>query len=90
MRPEERPLWKDVTQEIMSDEEDVGDSLKVKTPGWRSEQLTTLIQKLDERHNESLRMASRQPLKKLRVDADSPMKRKPSKAVAVRHISQDD
>ena len=73
----------------MSDEEDIGESLKVKRPGWHSEELTALIEKLDERYMESLRITSRQPLKKAIVDADSPMKRKPSKAVAATHLSQD-
>lgn len=79
MLPAEVSLWSDVTQELMSDEEDNGDILKVKTPHWRCEELNQLIKSLDERSRSKVQASGRQALKKGRVEAESPMKRLPSK-----------
>ena len=79
MREEEAAHWADVTQEMMSDEEDVNEGLKVKTPHWRSDELGALIESLDQRHDRRQMDNNRQVLRKRRVAAESPMKRKPSK-----------
>ena len=41
----EKTLWKDVTQELMSDEEDGTEqfTVKIKSPSWRSEEFSNLI-----------------------------------------------
>ena len=62
MTPDESSLWKGVTQELMSGEEDMGNSLKVKSPNWRSQELTSLIRQLDARIVERNAMESRQQL----------------------------
>ena len=72
-------MWKDVTQELMSDEEDNGDALKVKSPHWRCLELNRLIEKLDQRHQRRMTEEARQVLRKKRIPTESPMKRKPSK-----------
>ena len=79
VREEEATLWADVTQEMMSDEEDIDEGLRVKTPHWRSDELGALIESLDERHNRRQVDNNRQVLRKRRVATESPMKRKPSK-----------
>lgn len=75
----EADLWKDVTQELMSDEEDNGDALKVKSPQWRCVELSNLIAELDDRHKRRMTDEAKQVLRKRRLPAESPMKRKPSK-----------
>ena len=87
---EEMALWSNVTQEVMSDEEDLGDSLKIKTPQWRSEEVTRLIRILDERTNAQKIADGKQTLKKTRVLSDSPMKRRPSKKLKTDLIRDDD
>ena len=62
MTPDESSLWKGVMQELMSGEEDMGNSLKVKSPNWRSQELTSLIRQLDARIVERNAMESRQQL----------------------------
>ena len=89
MSPDESRLWQGVTQELMSDEEDMGNSLKVKSPNWRSQELTSLIRQLDARIVERNAMESRQQLRKSRVEAASPMKRKPSKKVKAIHVDNE-
>ena len=71
-------LWQDVSQELMSDEEDEGDSLKIKSPYWRCQQLDDLIATLDKRIAAKNGEDSRQTLRKRRIVAESAMKRKPS------------
>ena len=91
--PEEMALWSDVTQELMSDEEDNGDILKVKTPHWRCGELNQLIKSLDQRSKSKMEASGRQILKKGRVVAESPMKRLPSKRLKqelIRHDNEDD
>ena len=88
MKEEESALWFDVTQEMMSDEEDVDDGLKVKTSHWRSEELGMLIERLDERHSTRQLDNNRQVLRKKRVATESPMKRKPSKKLKT-HLLKD-
>ena len=73
----------------MSDEEDMGNALKVKSPSWRSSDLTELIKQLDERIVERNAMESRQQLRKNRVDGVSPMKRKPSRKIKAIHVDND-
>ena len=46
----------------------------MKRQGWCSGKLTVLIKKLNERHNESLCMASCQPLKKQELKQTPPCK----------------
>ena len=76
---DEADLWKDVTQELMSDEGDNGDALKVKSPHWRCVELSGLIEQLDERHQRRMTAEARQVVRKRMLPAGSPMKRKPSK-----------
>ena len=76
---DEWALWQGVTQELMSDEEDQGNTLKVKSPGWRCAELDELIEELDKRSEDKASDESKQVLKKRRVVAESPMKRRPSK-----------
>ena len=66
----------------MSDEEDVGSSLKVKSPPWRSMELTSFIRELDQRICAKEEQEAKQILRKKRVLAESPMKRLPSKKVS--------
>lgn len=73
----------------MSDEEDMGSSLKVNSPMWRSTYLTALIRKLDARMAERDTMESRQQLRNSRIDAASPMKSKPSKKVNPMYVDND-
>ena len=61
--------------------------LKVKTPGWRTSELTNLVRKLDERKSEKGRSNAQTPLRKQRIAADSPMKRKPSGRVPAEFIN---
>ncbi len=63
----------------MSDEEDMGDSLKVKTPVWRGAELSALVKDLDRRIDEANAADGRQVLRKKRVVGESPMKRRPLK-----------
>lgn len=84
----EAALWSDVTQEVMSDEEDLDGGLKIKTPHWRSKELGALIEKLDERHIMRQQDNNRQVLRKRRVATASPMKRKPSKKLK-QHLLKD-
>ena len=57
-------MWKGVTQ----DEEDVedGGGFKMKTPVWRSPELSNLVKVLDERRENTLRSLGKQPLRKVR------------------------
>ena len=49
MKPNGRGLWKDVTQEIISDEEDTEEGLKVKSLALsRSKEINNLIEALDQ------------------------------------------
>ena len=73
---EESELWKDVTHELMSDEQDLDDKLKVKSPTWRTNSLTQLIRKLDERRDAERLSGAKQGIRLKRVAAESPMKRK--------------
>ena len=84
---DEKELWEGVTQELMSDKENVDDTseLKVKTPEWRTSELTNLVRKLDERKSEKARSNVQTPLRKQRIAADTPMKRKPSGRVIEIH-----
>ena len=77
----EEVLWADVTQQLMSDEEDLNDGLQVKTPYWRSDQLSERIEKLDEGHLSKKAYQCHQVLRKKRAATESPMKRKPSKKI---------
>ena len=86
---EESGLWKDVTHELMSDEEDLDDKLKVKSPTWRTNSLTQLIRKLDERRDAERLSGAKQGIRLKRVAAESPMKRKPSKKVKRRFINEE-
>ncbi len=78
---EEKKWWKaNVTVEMMSDEEDCEDGLKVKSPQWRSVEVGQLIAKLDAQYFEVQSENCRQSLSKRRIVSDSPMKRQPSKS----------
>jgi len=81
LKTHEREVWRDVNQELMSDEEDHEDGLKVKTPIWRDRQVSDLVKILDERLKISMVEQGKNVRKKRRVIAISPMKRKPSKKV---------
>ncbi len=74
----------------MSDEEDCGAVLKVKSPHWRSNHLTELVKVLDDRHEEKMRSEGKHVLRKRRVMADSPMERKPTKKLKPSVIASDD
>eukprot|EP00112_Aurelia_sp_Birch-Aquarium-sp1_P024844 Seg801.5 transcript_id=Seg801.5/GoldUCD/mRNA.D3Y31 product="hypothetical protein" protein_id=Seg801.5/GoldUCD/D3Y31 len=77
--PGEMNVWEDVSQELMSYEEDLGSSLKVKSPHWRCWELTDLLVVLDEQIKQKNAEEMRQPLRKQRLIAELPMKRQPSK-----------
>lgn len=50
MRESERDYWADVSDKLMSDEEDGEDGeIIVKTPKWRCEELSILVRRLDSR-----------------------------------------
>ena len=75
-------MLKDVTQELMSDEEDGDDgSLRVKSPEWRSKQLSDILHDLDRRRETDLQKQSKLVVKKRRIAGESPMKRRPSSRV---------
>ena len=57
---------------------------------WRSTRLTNLIRELDERREESLRNKGKSSLRKERVMAESPMKRKPSNRVPLGLLCEND
>ena len=75
----EKKLWKDVTQELMSDEEDGTEqfTVKIKSPSWRSEEFSNLIKQLDERRDEENNGGGGMRMK--RITTVSPMKRMPPK-----------
>ena len=73
----------------MSDEEDLDDKLKVKSPTWRTNSLTQLIRELDERRDAERLSGAKQGIRLKRVAAESPMKRKPSKKVKRRFINEE-
>ena len=76
MKPNERGLWKDVIQEIMSDEEDTEEGLKVKSlASSRSEEINNLIEALDQRKNARDRDKGLAPSRKIRVVSKLPVKR---------------
>ena len=79
MTDSEKPLWQDVTQELMSDEEDIPEGFKVKSPHWRSNELSKIITAIDQRMETAIGVTKKAPAKKRRLPADSPMKRKPKK-----------
>ena len=83
MKKEEQKLWEGVTQELMSDEEDIEDGakFKIKSPPWRNLELSQLIVELERRKEEEASKEGRQVLRKRRVLSDSPMKRQPTKKV---------
>ena len=69
-------MWKDVTQEIMSDEEDTEEGLKVKSLApSRSKEINNLIEALYQRKNAHDREKSLAPPRKIRVVSKSPVKR---------------
>ena len=79
-------LWEGVTQELMSDEEDMVDGkVKVKTPTWRSAELSALIVELDKRV-QAQRRTKLQPLRRERISTESPNGRQPSKRVRRKHL----
>ncbi len=88
MREDEGELWVHVTQECMSDEEDVGDSLKAKSPPWRSQEMNDLISQLDDRTQRQNVSDAKQAVRKRRIIGESPMKRKPSKKLSERILDQ--
>ena len=68
MKPNERGLSKDVIQEIMSDEEDTEEGLKVKSlVSSRSEEINNLIEALDQRKNARDRDKGLAPSRKISV-----------------------
>ena len=76
MKPSERGLWKDVTQEIMSDEEDTEEGLKVKFLALsRRKEINNLIEALDQRKNALDQDKGLAPPCKIRVVSESPVKR---------------
>ena len=83
---DESDMWEGVTQELMSDEEDCGSSLKIRTPIWRAPAITELVKQLDLRNERKLEEDKRQVPKKKRIVASSPMKRLPSKKVKRQYI----
>jgi len=89
LKTHEREVWRDVNQELMSDEEDHEDGLKVKTPMWRGRQVSDLVKILDDRLKNSMAEQGKSVTKKRRVIAISPMKRKPSKKVKKHLIEQE-
>jgi len=82
--PEEREFWKDVTQEIMSDEEDTPTGLKLKSLApMRIERLNTLIKTLDARKVTADNEKGILPARKCRVVSESPIKRKKKSLVTL-------
>lgn len=76
MKLNERGLWKDVIQEIMSDEEDTEEGLKVKSlVSSRSEEINNLIEALDQRKNARDRDKGLAPSRKISVVSKFPVKR---------------
>ena len=76
MKPNERGLWKDVIQEIMSDEEDTEEGLKVKSlASSRSEEINNLIEAHNQRKNARDRDKGLAPSRKIRVVSKFPVKR---------------
>lgn len=78
---DEEEVWKGVSQELMSDEEDDGNELRVVTPQWRVEWLTDFIRTLDERCIKKSEEDDKFVLKKTRRKCTNIMTRHPSKKV---------
>lgn len=74
-------IWQNVTQEFMSDEEDHGEVLKVKSPDWRTNEVSELIKMLDKREMEKDAAEGKVILKRKRVVGQSPNKRRPSNKI---------
>ena len=68
-----------MSHELMSDEEDIPEGFKVKSPHWRSNELSKIITAIDQRMETAIGVTKKAPVKKRRLPADSPMKRKPKK-----------
>ena len=76
MKPNGRGLWKDVTQEIISDEEDTEEGLKVKSLALsRSKEINNLIEALDQSKKAHDWDKGLAPPHKIRVVSKSPVKR---------------
>ena len=75
-KPSESGLWKDVTQEIMSDEEDTEEGLQAKSLApSRSKEINNLIEALDQRKNAHDRDNGLAPPRKIRVVSKFTVKR---------------
>ena len=75
MKPTERDLWGDVTQEVISDEEDTQERLKVKSlASSGNKEVNNLIEALDQKENGYDRDGLA-PSRKIRVVNKSPVKR---------------
>ena len=76
MKPTERDLWDDVTQEVMSNEEDTQERLKVKSLAPSpSKEVNNLVEALDQRKNGHDRDNGLAPSRKIRLVNKSPVKR---------------
>jgi len=82
--PHEKDFWENVDQEMMSDEEDIPEGLKVKSlKSVRVPRLNDLIKRLDERKQSSDRKKGVIPVRKRRIVSESPIKRKIKKKSAL-------
>ena len=70
----EKDFWKEVKSELMSEEE-AGDEVILKTPGWRAPELNNLIKALDERLKERGHM--RKLVKRMKRSAEMSSRRRP-------------
>ena len=76
VKPNAGGLWKDVTQEIMSDEEDTEEGLKIKSlASSRSKQINDLSEALDQRKNAHDHDKGLAPPRKIRLVSKSALKR---------------
>lgn len=82
--PNEKEFWENVDQEMMSDEEDIPEGLKLKSlKSIRVPRLNDLIKSLDERKRSSDREKGVIPVRKQRIVSESPIKRKIKKKSAL-------
>jgi len=86
--PHEKDFWENVDQEMMSDEEDIPEGLKVKSlKSVRVPRLNDLIKRLDERKQSSDRKKGVIPVRKRRIVSESPIKRKIKKKIGADYRS---
>ena len=70
-------MWADITQKLMSDEEDDREGFKVKSPPSRAPVISVMCKSCDDRAAAELGVRTKAPIKRKRVVSNSPTKRKP-------------